>query len=138
MHSSNLKWYAIILILVLILGFLIFLSLKTVFLDKTVNNTNPTPLQSSIAGDFSIFDSVNASLTGKITKVDDGKIFFENNKGIRGEALISEGVSISDMNKKDTLPSSDVKSIQLNKPAGINFNIKDGKYTVTSIIYPQP
>lgn len=94
--------------------------------------------QNSNSEAFSIFDSVNASLNGEITKVEGNKIFFENDRGVKGEAVASEGISITDMNKVGTLPSSDLQSIELNKPAGINFDIKDGTYTITSIIFPQP
>jgi len=134
MHSSNLKWYAVISLLALILGFLIYLSINSQSSVKRAGTSSPD----SVSENFSLFDSVTASLTGKITKVENGKIFFENQNGEKGEASISEGISISDMSRNDVLPSSDLKTIALNRSASINLSIKDGKYSVTSIIYPQP
>ncbi len=136
MHSSNLKWYIVILLLVLILGFLIFLSINTGFIKR--NNASSASAQNSVSGDFSIFDTVTAVLAGKVTQVEDRKIFFENQKGIKGEASISEGVAISDLSKGIGTPSADLKRIELNKTANIILSLQDGKFSVLSITYPQP
>lgn len=138
MHPSNLKWYIVILLLVLILGSLIFLSLNNIFLANTARNINP-PFQSSVAGDFSIFDLVSASLSGKITDVHDKTIFFENLKGVKGEAMAADGIAISDLSKKGlATPSADLKRVELNKTGNLMFEIRDGKYFIVSITYPQP
>lgn len=137
MNSLNLKWYAVILLLLLILGFLIYLGINSLSFKK--NTGSGIPIQSSTPGDFSIFDSVNAAIAGKITKVEGDKIFFENQKGVKGEALIADGVAISDLSKRDMgTPSADLRLIELNKTANIIFSIRDGKYFVISITYPQP
>lgn len=138
MHSSNLKLYIVILLLVLILGSLIFLNVNNSFFANTIRNIN-TPIQNSVAGDFSIFDLVSASLSGKITKVSDKTIFFENLKGVKGQAIVADGIAISDLSKKgQATPSADLKRVELNKTGNMMFEIRDGKYFIVSITYPQP
>lgn len=136
MHSSNLKWYIVILLLVLILGFLIFLSTNRALTGK---DSGGATVQKSVSGDFSLFDTVNAAVTGKITKVENKIIFFENQKGARGEAVVADGVAISDLSKTELgTPSADLKRIELNKTANMIFNLQGEKFSVISITYPQP
>lgn len=129
MHRSpDLKWYIVIVLLILILASLLYM----------IFNNSPRPSNlSSVNTDFSLFDSVTASVTGKITSVGSGTIFFENQQGKKGEGLILETISISDMNSQD-LPTSDLSKIQLNKTATINLVVTNSKYYVSSITYPQP
>lgn len=129
MHRSpDFKWYIVITLLLLILASLIYMTFNDSFRPRNLSSVNT---------DFSLFDSVTASVTGKITSVDNGTIYFKNQQGKKGEGLILDTISISDMNSQE-LPSSDLSKIQLNKTAGINLVVTNGKYYVTSITYPQP
>lgn len=129
MSFSNLKWYIVILLLILILGFLIFLTFK--------NQQDKTSAQKAIADDFAVFDSVDASINGKIINMGNGRITVENQKGSKLEATLTQNIIINDLSVKEPLgPTDDPKNIKLNQPAEMIFKIQDGKYTVTAITFP--
>ena len=130
---SDLKWYLVIILLVLILVSLLFLT----FRSNSFRTSNLSNNQQALSCDFSVYDSISGSVHGKITKVNENKISFENlQNGKTGEADASETISISDMNTNE-LPSASLSKIQINKAASINLSIKDCKQIITSIIYPQ-
>lgn len=131
MSFSSFKWPIIIILLTIILSFLIVLTFK--MLSASLQPS----FEESVTRHFLIFDSVNASVTGKITKIEDKKMYFENQKGVTGEALLSDEVMVSNLSVKDPQPaSSDLKQIELNKKTEMIFKIQNGKYIVTAITIP--
>lgn len=130
--KSDSKFFIVIIILlVLLLGSLV---------SNFMNFSGKNPLVSSVpSGDkSSLFDSQSAMFTGKITKVENNKIWLENNHGVTGTAVLAPNYLVTDMEKlTSATPSGNLQQpeIELNKNAIISLQFINGEYQVTSISF---
>jgi hypothetical protein len=131
--KTNTPLYIIISVLVIIiLGLSAWMFLKA-------NKYGAAPLTDSpLSSDSSLFEFQSATFTGKITRVEGNKIWLENKRGVKGEAVVAKDVSISDMSSANgalATPSGKLEDIKTDKEVTINFQMVDGMLQATTINY---
>lgn len=85
------------------------------------------------------FSSQSAFLSGKIIKASGNSLTVQNAQGQIKDFEVSEDLKINKFSETiPSTPSADLKLIDLNKDANINFEARGGKFKVVSIIYPAP
>jgi hypothetical protein len=133
-NKSNLLFYIIIVVLVLVLLPSLFLNvadLKKIFGKKTSENAALVK--------NSLFSYQTATINGKITKVQDRTLTVQNTKGVTGDVIASQNISIMSQgdNNPISTPSADLKKIELNKDASLTLTAVGEQYEVTVISYVQ-
>lgn len=128
-NKSLILTSAVMLIVGFILGFLASsLNPQTKLLPQT-----PTQSQDSFIKDN--FDSITASIKGKIISFNGGTMVIENSQGIKQEFPTLDQVVNLPTSKKSSTPSADIKSVQFNKDALVTLIYRDKQFQVSSIIY---
>lgn len=120
-------------LLFLVIGFAVGYKLNSVPLKNlTKNNSN------SLQDQF--FQNQSALTQGKITKAENRYLIVTNNQGVAKSFELSPHfvVYVSKESSRYATPSSDIKSVQLNKDASLVFQMIDGVYKVLSVSYPTP
>lgn len=129
--KSGSKLYVTVAVLIIILVFIVGWIIINVRKNGLSMNTGSLP-----GNNTSLFDFQTAIFTGKITKIDGKKIWLENKYGVKGEAMISANVTITDVSAGGiATPSGDLNKIKLNDDVSINFQVVNGQYEATSINY---
>lgn len=90
----------------------------------------------------SLFASQNATIRGKIIKLEGNKLTVVNSNEVTGEVEASDKILITklSLNQKApaSSPSSDLKTLELNKDVYISLEFADGKYKAVLIQYLPP
>lgn len=92
------------------------------------------------ANNNSIFAQQSATIQGKVTKVDGNTLTVQNNNNVSASFPSADKIFISKVESSNlsATPSSDLKTIELNRDAFINLQIVDGQYKIVSVaILPQ-
>lgn len=87
-----------------------------------------------------LLSSQNASIRGKILKIEGKKMSVENEKKVQGEVEIGRIVLLNEPTKQGNQisiasTSAQISNIRTNKDATINLSLVDDKYIVTSVTY---
>jgi hypothetical protein len=95
-------------------------------------------LNSASKNGNSFFDNQNASLTGKITKINNGTMTVQNKKGASQSFPVSDTIIINKIDEKTGLPTSpskDINTLELNKEVVISLISQNGEFKIMSINY---
>lgn len=82
-----------------------------------------------------VFSSQSASIQGKITKLDGDRLSITNSAGVSGEFGISPNAMVFKFRNatSQASPSSDLRTVELNKNVVVNLNFENDAYLVVSI-----
>ncbi len=125
-------------IALLVVGLLIGYVLGIQVAKGNSRNYSPAPSQQKGSLKTSpLFTRQNATVTGKVTKVDGNKITVVDDKNQSDIFVLSKNIAIvtAIAPGKVATPSTNIKDIQLNQSALIALQIVDGEYQVISIAY---
>lgn len=133
--STKISFSILSLIVIVIVGIGAFVlgkqsaNLGTLKNQVSVQNKNANPL----------FTTQTATIRGKITKVDGNKLSIINSKNVQGEIEADKKVLITSLslNPKtpSSSPSSDLKTIELNREVYISLELSGDKYERSSTAY---
>lgn len=99
------------------------------------------PLQSKLTEDkvptSALFRSQTATFQGEITEVNENKILVKSDSGQIGEFPVSDKVLIYKFKEgsAQASASSDLKTVETDKPVSIILELISGEYKVVSITY---
>lgn len=87
-----------------------------------------------------LLTSQNASIRGKILKVDGKKMTVENDHKVQGDVEVGRIVLLNENTKNGqeisvASTSAQISNIKTQKDATINLSLINGKYVVTSVTY---
>jgi hypothetical protein len=88
----------------------------------------------------SLFANQEATIRGKITQRDNNTLIVKSDSGQSGKVKVSDQVIINrfDERARPATPSSDLRSIELNKDVTLLLNFVNGEYVVSTITYFPP
>lgn len=129
MQPSSSKGIYILLIIILIV---VILSSGINFLRLPVLSSNKGVLT---AGD-TFFDTQNASLSGKVTKVDGSTITIENKNGVSRQFTAAKFLTVPVVTSSGNLstPSADLKTLETGKEYTIFLTVQNGGFEVINLM----
>lgn len=131
MGEKYLKYLGLVIIgiVIFLAGLLVGRNLSTPS-KTTTSNINTVQINP-------LFTSYTASFQGKITQVNNGILEVESNTFQRGTIKLAQEVKIFDLTRprQAATPSTDIKSIMLNRPVSINLEYKNNEFQATSLTY---
>lgn len=124
------------LLLILLLVSIPLLIILGVYLERNYLNSKGLGI---ISPYDTFFSSQSAFLNGKIIKASGGLLTVQNAQGKIKEFEIWDDLKINKFSETSpSTPSADLKILEFNKEANINFEARGGKFKIVSIIYPAP